>query len=162
MPCTAKKYEIDRPEMNASAKFNKVDGMRDNDIILTTKELAKWLKEEEIDFTTLEGSKFDNMLGLGSGAGVIFGNSGGVMEAAVRTVYNILTHETPHKDFLHFHPVRGLEDVKEATVTIGDKTLRLAAVQGTANARKLIEKLKAGEITVPKTEEEYNKFIANL
>ncbi|MCG4734445.1 hydrogenase, partial [Casaltella massiliensis] len=90
--------------------------------------------------------KFDNILGLGSGAGIIFGNSGGVMEAAVRTVYNILTHENPHKELLHFNPVRGLEDVKEATVTIGDTTLRLAAVQGTANVRTLIEKLKSGEV----------------
>lgn len=145
-PCTAKKYEIDRPEMNAVAKYNDVKNMRDNDIILTTKELAQWLRDEEIDFNALEGSKFDNILGLGSGAGVIFGNSGGVMEAAVRTVYNILTHENPHKDLLHFSPVRGLEDVKEATVTIGDTTLRLAAVQGTANARTLIEKLKTGEV----------------
>lgn len=145
-PCTAKKYEIKRPEMSDSSKFNNVEGMMDNDIILTTKELAKWIREENIDFETLEGSKFDSMLGLGSGAGVIFGNSGGVMEAAVRTVYNILTHENPHKDFLNFQPVRGLEDIKEATVTIGDKTLRLAAVQGTANARTLIEKLKSGEV----------------
>lgn len=145
-PCTSKKYEILRPEMNSSAKFNNVEDMRDNDIILTTKELAKWLREENIDFDALEGSKFDNILGLGSGAGLIFGNSGGVMEAAVRTVYNILTHENPHKEFLHFTPVRGLEGVKEATVTIGDKTLRLAAVQETANARTLIEKLKAGEV----------------
>ena len=81
-PCTAKKFEIDRPEMNDSAKFNNIEGLRDNDIIITTKELAKWIKEEGIDFANLEGSKFDNMLGLGSGAGVIFGNSGGVTEAA--------------------------------------------------------------------------------
>lgn len=145
-PCTAKKYEIDRPEMNASAKYNKSENMRDNDIILTTKELAQLLRDEEIDFNALEGSKFDNILGLGSGAGIIFGNSGGVMEAAVRTVYNILTDENPHKELLHFNPVRGLEDVKEATLTIGDTTLRLAAVQGTANVRTLIEKLKSGEV----------------
>ena len=145
-PCTAKKYEIIRPEMNASAKFNNSENMRDNDIILTTKELAQWLKDEEIDFNALEGSKFDNILGLGSGAGLIFGNSGGVMEAAVRTTYNILTNQNPEGELLNFTPVRGLENVKEATLTIEGTTLRLAAVQGTENARALIEKLKSGEV----------------
>lgn len=145
-PCTAKKYEIDREEFKAASEFNDIEGLRDNDIIITTKELAKWLKEEDIDFENLEGSKFDNMLGLGSGAGVIFGNSGGVMEASVRTAYNILTQEKPPKELLEFTPVRGLDGVKEATVKIGNKTLKLAAVQGTANARILIEKIKNKEV----------------
>jgi ferredoxin hydrogenase len=145
-PCSAKKYEIDREEFNSSAEFNEIEGLRDNDILLTTKELSQWLKEENIDFANLEGSKFDNMLGLGSGAGVIFGNSGGVMEASVRTAYNILTQEQPPQELLEFTPVRGLEGVKEATVEIAGKTLRLAAVQGTANARTLIEKIKSKEV----------------
>ena len=139
-PCTAKKFEIDRPEMNDSAKFNDIEGLRDNDIIITTKELAKWIKEEGIDFENLEGSKFDNMLGLGSGAGVIFGNSGGVTEAAVRTAYHSITGEDPTTELLNFEPVRGLDGVKEASITIGDVNLKLAVVQGTANARTLIEK----------------------
>lgn len=145
-PCTAKKYEIDRPEMNASAKFNNIEDLRDNDIIITTKELAKWLKEENIDFENLEGSSFDNMLGQGSGAGIIFGNSGGVMEASVRTAYNIQTGQRPPKELLEFTPVRGLDGVKEASVVIGDETLKLAAVQGTSNARVLMDKIKSGEV----------------
>lgn len=145
-PCTAKKFEIDRPEMNDSAKFNNIEDLRDNDIIITTRELAKWIKEEGIDFENLEGSKFDNILGLGSGAGVIFGNSGGVTEAAVRTAYNIITKENPTKELLSFEAVRGLNGVKEASITIGDYDLKLAVVQGTANARTLIEKIKNKEV----------------
>ena len=145
-PCTAKKFEIDRPEMNDSAKFNDIEGLRDNDIIITTKELAKWIKEEGIDFENLEGSKFDNMLGLGSGAGVIFGNSGGVTEAAVRTAYHSITGEDPTTELLNFEPVRGLDGVKEASITIGEVNLKLAVVQGTANARTLIEKIKNNEV----------------
>ena len=74
---------------------------------------AKWIKEEGIDFENLEGSKFDNMLGLGSGAGVIFGNSGGVTEAAVRTAYHSITGEDPTTELLNFEPVRGLDGVKK-------------------------------------------------
>lgn len=145
-PCTAKKFEISRPEMNDSAKFNNIEGLRDNDIIITTKELAKWLKEEGIDFTNLEGSEFDNLLGRGSGAGVIFGNSGGVTEAAIRTAYYLITGQDPTSELLNFEPVRGLDGVKESSITIGDITLKLAVVQGTANARTLIEKIKNNEV----------------
>ena len=145
-PCTAKKFEIDRPEMNDSAHFNGIEGLRDNDIIITTKELAKWIKEEGIDFASLEGSQFDSVLGLGSGAGVIFGNSGGVTEAAVRTAYHSITGEDPTEALLKFEPVRGLDGVKEASITIGDVSLRLAVVQGTAHARTLIEKIQNKEV----------------
>lgn len=146
-PCTAKKYEISRPEMNSSSKFNNIEGLRDNDYILTTKELAKWIKEENIDFDALEGSKFDDIMSFGSGAGLIFGNTGGVMEAAIRTAYNILTGENPTGDLLEFTPVRGLEGVKEATLDINGKTIKVAAVQTTKNAETLIEKLKSGEVS---------------
>ena len=91
--------------MNDSAKFNDIEGLRDNDIIITTKELAKWIKEEGIDFDNLEGSKFDNMLGLGSGAGVIFGNSGGVTEAVCRTAYHSITGANATRELLNFEPV---------------------------------------------------------
>ena len=144
-PCTAKKYEISRPEMNSSSHYNNVEGLRDNDYILTTKELAKWIKEENIDFNSLKGSKFDNIMSFGSGAGLIFGNTGGVMEAAVRTAYNILTGERPPADLLEFNPVRGLDGVKEATLEINGRTIKVAAVQTTKNAESLIEKLKSGE-----------------
>ena len=86
------------------------------------------------------------MLGLGSGAGVIFGNSGGVTEAAVRTAYHTITGQDPTSELLHFEPVRGLNGVKEASITIGDVTLNIAVVQGTANARTLIEKIKNNEV----------------
>lgn len=144
-PCTSKKYEIDRPEMNDSAKFNNIDELRDNDIIITTKELASWIKEENIDFVNLEGSEFDNLLGQGSGASIIFANSGGVMEASIRTAYYIETGEKPPKELLEFSPIRGLDGVKEASVIVNDKKINLAAVQGTANVRTLIEKIKNKE-----------------
>lgn len=145
-PCTSKKYEIKRPEMNDSSRFNNIDGLRDNDYIITTKELAKWIKEENIDFDSLNGSQFDNIMGLGSGAGIIFGNTGGVMEAAVRTAYNILTGERPTKELLDFKPVRGLEGVKEAVLQIDEKVIKVAAVQTTKNAEVLMEKLKSKEV----------------
>lgn len=145
-PCTSKKYEIARPEMNASSEFNNIKDLRDNDYIITTKELAKWIKEENIDFNNLEGSNFDEMMGFGSGAGVIFGNTGGVMEAAIRTAYHILKGERPTKQLLDFEPVRGLEGVKEATLQIDEKVIKVAAVQTTKNAELLMEKIKAGEV----------------
>ncbi|MDB8794533.1 [FeFe] hydrogenase, group A [Romboutsia sp. 1001216sp1] len=145
-PCTSKKYEISRPEMNSSSKYNNIEGLRDNDYILTTKELAKWIREEDIDFEALEGSNFDDLMGQGSGAGIIFGNSGGVMEAAVRTAYHVLTGERPTKELLDFKPVRGLEGVKEATLQIEDKVIKVAAVQTTNNAEALMEKIKSGEV----------------
>ncbi len=144
-PCSAKKFEIRRDEMNASAKFNNIEGMRDNDYIITTRELAMWAKEKGIDFASLEDSKFDKFMGEASGAGVIFGNTGGVMQAALRTAYNYLTNEPVPETLYELQSVRDLEEIKEATVNINGKDINIAVVYGTANATKLIEKIKSGE-----------------
>lgn len=92
-PCTAKKFEIRREEMNAAGRYLGIEGMRDMDYCITTRELAKWAREEGIDFAGLADEDYDDLMGEGSGAGVIFGNSGGVMEAAVRTAYHMVTGE---------------------------------------------------------------------
>ena len=140
-PCTAKKAEILRPEFNSSSIFWDIPGMRDTDICITTRELADWIKEENIDFVNLEDSQFDSTFGDASGGGRIFGNSGGVMEAAIRTAYYLFTGRPAPKDFIPFEPVRGLEGVKKATVVFGHFVIHVAAISGLANARKFIDDL---------------------
>ena len=137
-PCTAKKFEIRRPELCDAGKMLHVPEMRDNDYVITTKELVQWMKEEGIDFDTLEEQEFDSILGKGSGAGVIFGNTGGVMEAVLRMAYECLTGESPKEALLHFEPVRGLTGIREAAVKIGDLDVRTAVVYGTGNAERLL------------------------
>lgn len=144
-PCTAKKFEIRRKEMCAAGKKLKIEDMRDMDYVITTRELAVWAKEAGIDFSILENSVFDKLLGEGSGAGVIFGNTGGVMEAALRTSYEYITHEKVPEDFFELKAVRGLDEIKEASVKIGDLTINTAVIYGTKNASKVIEKIKKGE-----------------
>ena len=144
-PCTAKKFEIRRDEMNASAHYLGVEGMRDMDYVITTRELAKWAKEEGIDFASLEDGEYDNFMGDASGAGIIFGNTGGVMEAALRTAYEFITKEKSPEQLFNLTPVRGYEGVKEATLKVGDLDVNIAVVYGTANAGKLIEGIKKGE-----------------
>ncbi len=144
-PCTAKKYEIRREEMCDAGKYLGIEGMRDMDYVITTRELAKWAKEENIDFASLEDSSFDPLMGEASGAGVIFGNSGGVMEAALRTAYEIMTGQSAPADLLNYTPVRGLDDVKEASVEINGMTVNIAVIFGTKNASEFIEKMKAGD-----------------
>lgn len=148
-PCTAKKGEILRAEMNSSSKYHNIESLRDMDYVITTRELALWLKEEGIDFATLEDSTYDDLLGRGTGAGLIFGNSGGVMEAALRTSYYLLTGENPKDDFLNYQPVRGLDNVKVAEVAIKDISLKVAVINGTFQARKFLTTLK-------KTNEHYD------
>ena len=138
-PCVAKKMEIRREEMNVSATVNNFDSMRDMDYVITTTELSKWAKGKNINLNELEDAEFDRFMGQASGGGVIFGNSGGVMEAAVRTAYTYLTGKAPTDLLLNFEQVRGLDGIKEATVEINGLTLRLAIVYGLANARKVIE-----------------------
>lgn len=145
-PCTAKKYEISRPEMNASGIYYGDETIRDMDYVITTNELAKWLKEENIDFNKLQGMDYDDLLGKGSGASIIFGNTGGVMEAALRTAYYKLTGNQPGEQLLNFIPVRGIDALKEAEVEIGGIKIKVAVVHGTANARQLIERIKAKEV----------------
>ena len=144
-PCTAKKYEIRRDEMHAAADYYGISGMRDMDFVLTTREMALWAKEEGIDFAALSDSDYDDIMGQGSGSGVIFGNTGGVMEAALRTAYEYITGEEAPQQLYNLQPVRGYEGIREASVQIKDLEVKVAVVYGTANARKLLEKIKSGE-----------------
>ena len=144
-PCTAKKFEIRRDEMKAASEYLGIEGMRDMDYVITTREVAMWAKSRNIDFNALEDSEFDKFMGQASGAGVIFGNTGGVMEAAVRTAYEYITKEPAPDVLFELKPVRGLEDIKEASLDIGGTTVNVAVVYGTASARKMIEMVKKGE-----------------
>ena len=141
-PCTAKKFEVRREEMHAAADYHGVEGMRDTDQVITTRELARWAKSEGIDWNALEDSAYDSLMGKASGAGVIFGNTGGVMEAALRTAYEYLTGQAAPRELLHLSPLRGYEGVREAQVQIGDLTLQVAVVYGTANARSFLRQMK--------------------
>ena len=138
MPCTAKKFEIARPEFGR-------DGYRDVDANLTTRELARMIRQAGLDFVHLPDEEFDDMLGESSGAGVIFGVTGGVMEAALRTVVDVLTGEDMPR--LEYDDVRGLEGIKEATVNVNGTDIKVAIVHGTANAAKLLNAIRAGEKT---------------
>ena len=138
MPCTAKKFEARRPELSHN-------GMQDVDEVITTRELAKMIKEAGIDFVNLPDEDFDPMLGESTGAGVIFGATGGVMEAALRTVYEVVTGKTLDK--VDFEAVRGTEGVKEATIKVGDLDVNVAVAHGTANAAKLLDSIRSGEKT---------------
>ena len=101
-PCTAKKYEITRPEMNASAGYHADSDLRDMDYVITTRELAQWLQEAQINFHKMpSAASYDTFMGQASGAGAIFGNTGGVMEAAIRTAYYLLTQQNPPQNLLH-------------------------------------------------------------
>ena len=141
-PCTAKKFEIRREEMHAAAEYHGVEGMRDTDQVITTRELARWAKAAGIDWTALEDSPYDSLMGKASGAGVIFGNTGGVMEAALRTAYEYLTGQSAPEALLQLNPVRGYEGVREAQVPIGDLTVQVAVVYGTANARAFLQRMR--------------------
>lgn len=144
-PCTAKKFEIRREEMKASGEYHGDSELRDMDMVITTREVAKWAREEKIDFSALGDSDYDNFMGEASGAGVIFGNTGGVMEAALRTAYEKLTGEPTPTALLNYTPVRGYEGLREATVKIQDMDINVAVVYGTENARKFIERMKSGD-----------------
>ena len=136
MPCTAKKYECQRPEMFSS-------GYQDVDVVLTTRELSRMLKEAGIDLRKLPDEEFDEPLGISTGAGAIFGATGGVMEAALRTVYEIVTKK--ELDNIDFTEVRGVDGVKEATIDIDGTKVNVAVAHGLANARKILDKVKSGE-----------------
>ncbi len=135
MPCTAKKFEAGRHEMADS-------GHQDVDVVLTTRELGKMLREAGIEFSALAEEEYDAPLGMSTGAGVIFGSTGGVMEAALRTAYELVTGET--LPALDFHAVRGLEGVKEASVNLNGTTLNAVVAHGLGNAMDVLERVKAG------------------
>jgi len=134
MPCTSKKYEKTRPEMNSGV-----------DAVLTTRELARMIKQAGIEFDALPEEEFDNPLGESTGAATIFGVTGGVMEAALRTVYAVVTGTELEGDALELTVVRGLDGVREATIPVGDLNVKVAIATGLGNARALLEKIKAGE-----------------
>jgi NADH-quinone oxidoreductase subunit G/NADP-reducing hydrogenase subunit HndD len=147
MPCTAKKFEITRPEMM-------LDGMPTVDAVLTTRELARMIRDAGIDFCALEDMPFDAPLGFSTGAADIFGATGGVMEAALRTVYEIVTGREIPFESLNITPVRGLSQVKEASLTIeGAKpeyaylegvTVRVAVTSGLMGAKRLMRQVADG------------------
>lgn len=148
-PCTAKKFETKRPEQNAAAHYyNDEQITRDTDISITTREFAEWIRSENIDFNAVEDSQFDDLIGETTGAGVIFGNTGGVMEAAMRTAFYLSTGEVaPPQRLVDLTEVRGMAGVKEAIVNIGaGKSLRVAVVHGGKNIRTFMDKLRAGEV----------------
>ena len=137
MPCTAKKFESQREELS-------VDGRTDVDHVITTRELARMIKSIGIDFNAIGDGSFDDPLGQSTGAGLIFGTTGGVMEAALRTVADIINGVS--SDSIDYMEVRGLEDgIKVAEVKIADLNIRAAVAHGLGNARRLMERVKAGE-----------------
>jgi iron-only hydrogenase group A len=148
MPCTAKKYEANRPEMRSS-------GYQDVDYVVTTRELALMIKQAGIDFPSLPDDDFDTIMGESTGAGVIFGATGGVMEAALRTAYELVTGREVPFDGLNITPVRGMENVREATIKIENPLpewsfldgieLKTCVAHGLANAKAVMQKVKSGE-----------------
>jgi NADH-quinone oxidoreductase subunit G len=143
MPCTAKKFEAARPEMNSAGIKNGDPKMIDVDYALTTRELAKMIKLFRIDFTALKDRRYDNIMGEGTGAAVIFGNTGGVMEAAIRSGYFLLTGQNPPELLFNLEPVRGLQGVKKAALNVpGVGELRVAIAHGLGNARVLLDQLR--------------------
>ena len=136
MPCTAKKFEAGRAELSH-------DALADVDVVLTTRELARFLKQEYIDLNELEPEAYDSLLGESSGAGRIFGTTGGVTEAAVRTLYYNATKQAPPAALLSWQPVRGLQAVKEAQADVpGFGSVRIAVCHGLANVRPLLEDIR--------------------
>jgi NADH-quinone oxidoreductase subunit G len=136
MPCLSKKYEAARPELTHN-------GVHEVDIVISTRELAKILKEAGIDFNSLDDEDFDRPLGESTGASVIFGTTGGVLEAALRTAYEWLTEETLEN--VEFTALRGMDGIKEAAVKIKDLQVKVAVAHGLGNARKLLEDIRDGK-----------------
>lgn len=130
MPCVAKKYEANRKELSST-------GYADVDYVVTTRELATMIKDMNIDFKNIEDAEFDDPLGESTGAAVIFGASGGVLEATLRTAYNMITGEDLKN--VEFHDLEGIKGIKEAVVNIQGTDVKVAAANGLGNARKLLE-----------------------
>lgn len=136
MPCIAKKFERQREEM-------KEQGLCDVDNVITTRELARMIKQANIEFDKLEESEFDNPMGEATGAAAIFGTTGGVMEAALRTAQDTLTGEDLQK--IDFEQVRGGDGIKKATVKIAGNEIKVVAASGLANAKVILEEIKSGK-----------------
>lgn len=131
-PCTAKKMERLR--------------YSDTDLSITTRELARYLKKKKINLKKLKNGTFNSLMGRGSGGGIIFGTSGGVTESTIREVYHILYKRKPKGRLLNFKEVRGLNNVKEAEISINNVNFKVAVINGTGDARKVLDKIKAGEV----------------
>lgn len=142
MPCVAKKQEADLPTMYDNGING---GIKDVDYVLTTREICRLIKSEQIDVASLPEEEFDSPLGEGSGAGVIFGATGGVMEAALRTSYSIVTGKNPKPDA--FSNVRGMDGWKEAEFKLGGTVLKTAVASGLGNTKKLINALQKGDVS---------------
>jgi iron only hydrogenase large subunit-like protein len=149
MPCTAKKYEARRPGMDGAFQYwkerlqlNGEEHFYDVDYALTTRELARMFRAAGIDFTHLPEEPFDNPLGESTGAAVIFGSSGGVMEAALRTACELYTGKKP--DSLDFRSVRGLQGIREADISLNGTTIRVAVANTLKNAALLLDQIKNG------------------
>jgi NADH-quinone oxidoreductase subunit G len=136
MPCLAKKYEAARPELSRN-------DLQDVDAVLSTRELAQMMKEANINLMILEDEEFDNPLGESTGAGVMFGATGGVIEAALRTAYEWLTNETLEQ--VEFHDLRGFDGIKEAVIKINDMDVKIAVANGLGNARRILEDIRDGK-----------------
>ena len=138
MPCTSKKSEIEIETINSS-------GAKDVDLVITTREAVRLIKMSGIDISTLKNDPLDSPLGEGTGAAVIFGTTGGVMEAALRSAYYLVTGSNPEPDA--FKAVRGRDGWREAEFEIAGTVLRIAVASGLGNARKLLDAIKAGEVS---------------
>jgi ferredoxin hydrogenase len=145
-PCTAKKAEILLPGMNAAGISHEKPAMRDVDFVLTNRELSYLLNDGKVSFLQMPDAPFSPLMGTGSGAGMIFGNTGGVMEASLRTAYRLLNDKNPPAGFFNLTPVRGLSDVRRANVNLGKRTLNVAVVHGTNQARPLLESIQNGAV----------------
>jgi len=144
MPCTAKKGEMQLKGMNSAGVYHKKKAMRDVDYVLTNRELAYLLNDGNVDFLRARDAQYDSFMGRGSGAGIIFGNTGGVMEAALRSAYKVINGTNPPAGFLDLQPVRGFDSVKQATVDLGAVTLNAAVVHGIHNVKSFIESIQSG------------------
>lgn len=131
-PCTSKKYEILKDEKN------------NTDLVLTTTQIAEMIKEKKIDFKNLQDEEYDKILGEGTGAGMIFGNTGGVMEAALRTTYNILTGKELTNEKIEIRETRGMKNIKEATININGTDINIAVIHKMADAKPILEDVKNG------------------
>lgn len=147
MPCTAKKFECQRPEfIDASKELQDDRVSADVDIVLTTRELARMIKRAGIDFRSLPDENYDSLMGQSTGAAIIFGTTGGVMEAAVRSAWYLVTGEQPPAALWTLTPVRGMEGIKEGTVNIpGAGDVKVAVAHGLGNARQLMDEVRTGK-----------------
>ena len=143
-PCTAKKAEILLPGMNAAGILHNQPPMRDVDFALTSREIAYMLNEGRVNFLQTQDSPYSSLMGTGSGAGMIFGNTGGVMEATLRTAYKLLNDKNPPAGFFDLRPVRGWDSIRRASIDLGKRTLNVAVVHGIGKVRPLIDAIRSG------------------